>query len=98
MMSRSSTITESAGNRPFDFSSTYLAISELAKPKLASRANSVSATGVSLPASSPVPRMKCTPPIVTRPASGNAGTITTPSVSSPLTAATVAAMTSGSSG
>ena len=53
MMSRSSTITESAGNRPLDFSSTYLAISELAKPKLASRANSVSATGVSCPASSP---------------------------------------------
>ena len=57
MMFRSSTITESAANRPFDFSSTYLAISELAKPKLASLANSVSATGVSLPASSPVPRM-----------------------------------------
>ena len=57
MMLRSSTITESAAKRPSDFSSTYLASSEFAKPKLASRANSVSATGVSLPASSPVPRM-----------------------------------------
>ena len=57
MMFRSSTITESARNRPADFSSTYFASSELAKPKLASRANSVSATGVSFPASSPVPRM-----------------------------------------
>ena len=57
MMFRSRTITESAAKRPCDFSSTYLAISELAKPKLASLANSVSATGVSVPASSPVPRM-----------------------------------------
>ena len=57
MMLRSRTITESAAKRPWDFSSTYLAISELAKPKLASLANSVSATGVSLPASAPVPRM-----------------------------------------
>jgi len=43
-------MTSAAVNRPADFSSTYRASSELAKPKVASRANSVSDTGVSAPA------------------------------------------------
>jgi hypothetical protein len=42
--------------------------------------------------------MKWVPPIVTRPASGNAGTITIPSVRTPATCSRTSEITSGSSG
>ena len=63
------------------FSATNSRRSEAVNPKVASRANSVSPTGVG----SPPTRAQCTSPAVNRPASRNAGISSTPSNPRPRT-------------